>query len=771
MTARRKWIEPAPIEVDPEFRAAIGGHPLVAELLHRRGLDRADDAKAFLDPSLYQPTSPWELPGLGPAVERLAAALQNGEKIGIWGDFDVDGQTATTLLVSALREAGGEVAFHIPNREHESHGLNLENLRPLLESGIGLLVTCDTGISAVEEIQYAQGQGVDVIVTDHHDLPETTPAAHSLLNPKFLPPEHPLRELPGVGVAYLLVAGMYDAGMEVPPPESFHDLVALGAVADLAVVGGEVRYLIQRGLVSLRETERPGLRLLMQSAGLRNGHLTEEHIAFLLAPRLNALGRLSDARLAVELLSTDDPQIAEPLVAELEELNKQRKQLTEWVLETARERLSREPSLMEAGALVLADERWPVGVIGIVAGRLAEELRRPVILLSAPLDGLARGSARSVAGIDISEAIAAQADYLESFGGHPMAAGLAIQRDRIPAFRRGLAAYLADRYAGFELDDSLQLDGYLPLEQATLEIVRDLERLAPFGPGNPAPILWSPGHRLKDARPIGRDGEHLLLQVELPSGGHRRVVWWRAAGQALPEGTFDLAYLARSSNYRGEWEVQFQFVAVRESAPIAVPTAPGRRRLRIEDYRWRADALMREQPWTGSDDFIVWSEGPEQARVPGVGRGELEKARTLILWTAPADLSLLKRALRTVRPGSLILVCMDPGLATPADFLRHLLGMAKYAVRAEAGRMNLERAAEATAHRVATLRAGLACLARAGLIEVGELTSPVVRVSPGERQSAGLVRPDRTLQRLLTEAASFRAFLRKADPGWFEQLA
>jgi len=423
------------------------------------------------------------------------------------------------------------------------------------------------------------------------------------------------------------------------------------------------------------------------------------------------------------------------------------------------------------GALVLADERWPVGVIGIVAGRLAEELRRPVILLSAPLEGLARGSARSVAGIDISEAIAAQADLLESYGGHPMAAGLAIQRERIPAFRRNLAAYLANRYPDFDLDDSLQLDGYLPLEQATLEIVRDLERLAPYGPGNPAPILWSPGHRLKNTRPIGRDGEHLLMQVELPSGGSRPVVWWRGAGQSLPDGTFDLAYLARSSNYRGQWEVQFQLVAVRESAQIAVPAAPGRGRLRIEDYRWRADALMREHPWTGSDDVVVWLEGPEQAQVPGAERSELEKARTLILWTAPPDLSLLKRALRTVRPESLILVCMDPGLATPADFLRHLLGMAKYAVRAEAGRLNLERAAEATAHREATIRAGLACLSGAGLVEVEELTSRVVRVSPGERHAAGLVRPDRTLQRLLTEAASFRAFLRKADSGWFQRLA
>ncbi len=524
------WLEPDPIPIPAALSQAAGGHPLVAQVLAQRGIADPDRARAFLDPARYTPASPFDLPGMDRAVERVQQAIAAGDRIAIWGDFDVDGQTATTLLVQTLRSLGADVIFHIPVRAEEGHGVNLPSLQRLIDDGTRLVVTCDTGIDAHESVGYARQRGVDLVITDHHDLPPALPAASAVVNPKLLPSGHPLGTLPGVGVAYKLAEAL------APDASRSLDLVALGIVADVALQTGDSRYLLQRGLASLRQTERPGVQAMLELAEVNPAWLNEEHIGFELAPRLNALGRLGDANQAVEFLTTDDPQRARVLATMLEGMNAERKRLTDQIFQGALAQIERDPSLLEHAALVLAHPAWPAGVIGIVASRLAERFHRPVVLLAAPPGQLARGSARSVEGCNISAAIAAQSALLASFGGHPMAAGLAIDSERIQEFRRKLSRSVAAQLGETAVEPALTIDGHLPLASLSLDLVADLERLTPFGPGNPRLTLVSPNHSLAGERTIGRYGEHRLLTVEDDTAGRclRDVSTWPTAPAPAP---------------------------------------------------------------------------------------------------------------------------------------------------------------------------------------------------------------------------------------------
>ncbi|MEA3342433.1 MAG: DHH family phosphoesterase, partial [Chloroflexota bacterium] len=366
------WIEPSTIEAPEALRAAVGGHPLVAETLARRGFTELGAARAFLDPDYYEPAPSTALPGMVEAAERLERAIRQGEQICVWGDFDVDGQTSTTVLVSTLQDLGASAQYYIPNRQEGGHGVHIPILKRLIGAGVELVLTCDTGVTAHEAIAYAQAQGVDVIVTDHHDLPPALPDACAVTDPKLLPDDHPLRELPGVGVAYKLAQLLYERAGRAEEAAQYLDLVALGIVADVATQTGDTRYLLQRGLEALRRTERLGLQALIVVAELDPDRLTGEHIGFQLAPRLNSLGRLADATVAVEFLTTGDLSRARILASEMDGLNARRKLLCDQVFQGAQAQLERDPSLLVHRALVLSHPDWPAGIVGIVAGRLAE---------------------------------------------------------------------------------------------------------------------------------------------------------------------------------------------------------------------------------------------------------------------------------------------------------------------------------------------------------------------------------------------------------------
>jgi single-stranded-DNA-specific exonuclease len=740
---------------------------LVAKTLVRRGITDSREARAFLDPGYYRPAPPAELPNLVRAAERLERAIARDDEICVWGDFDVDGQTATTTLVSTLHDLGASVRFHIPNREREGHGINLPVLRDVMAEGIDVLLTCDTGVTAHAPIAYAAERGVDTIITDHHDLPGSgraadLPAAHAVVDPKMLPRTHALRELPGVGVAYKLAELLYSRASRSSEAPRYLDLVALGIVADVATQTGDVRYLLQLGLEALRHTERLGLQVLMEVAELNAQLLTEEHIGFELAPRLNALGRLADATPAVEFLTTKDAERARVLAYELDGLNARRKMMCDQLTQAAEAQIERDPSLLQRGALVLDHPSWPGGVIGIVAGRLAERYHRPTILIAAPPGELARGSARSVEGCDISAAIAAHGDLLKGFGGHPMAAGLSIDPERIPEFRHALSQTVRESCEdALASEPALQIAGYVPLTDLSLDFVEQMERLAPFGPGNPPLTLASRGLSLRGHTTVGRTDEHLKLIVEDEEGATQQVLWWRAEASALPQGPFDLAYTVRASDYRGRRDVQVEWIDARPIEGPEADQALERPDLEVMDYRGVANPRGELARLQTEPDVLVWSEGKDAT--VGVGRHRLPPSEALAIWTTPPGGPELRAALAQVRPTVVHLFAVDPGLDRPESFLTHLARLAKGAITKEGGTVKIPVLAEATAQREETVRTGLAWLEAQGHVIVLEERGDVTHLAPGD----GTSKDDSSalaerLRALLQETTAYRAYVARA---------
>jgi single-stranded-DNA-specific exonuclease len=715
-----------------------------------------DRVRAFLDPARYAPASPFDLPGMDRAIQRMERAIAVGDRIAIWGDFDVDGQTATTLLVQALRSRSADVIFYIPVRAAEGHGVNLPSLQRLIDDGARLVVTCDTGIDAHEAVDYARQRGVDVVITDHHDLPPVLPTARAVVNPKLLPAGHPLGTLPGVAVAYQVAAALS------PDADQYLDLVALGIVADVAIQTGDARYLLQRGLASLRHTGRLGVQAMLDLADVNPAWLNEEHIGFELAPRLNALGRLGDANLAVEFLTTDDPQRARVLANMLEGMNAERKRLTDQIFQGALAQIERDPSLLEHAALVLAHPAWPAGVIGIVASRLVERFHRPVVLLAAPPGQLARGSARSVDGCNISAAIAAQSALLAGFGGHPMAAGLSIDPERIAEFRRRLGRYVAAQLGQTAAEPALMIDGHLPLAEISLDLVADLERLAPFGPGNPRLTLVSPNHSLAGDRTIGRYNEHRLLTVEDATGARQQVIWWHGAGWPLPAQRFDLAYSARASTWRGQRNVQIEWRDARPVPDVVVvipPARPG-----VVDQRRAAQpaavlANVRAQP-----GVQVWCEGEARQALGGQDRSELAPGDTLVIWTIPPGRAELQTALNQVRPRQVVIFAADPGMDQLEAFVQRLAGLVKRNLRDDEGMVSMERLAAATAQRTTVVRSGLRWLAGRGYVRITAEQGDALRLATGDPStSTDIAATSAQLRALLAETAAFRRYFSQAD--------
>jgi single-stranded-DNA-specific exonuclease len=751
-----RWIDPSPITPLEALRAAIGGHPLIAETLARRGITEPARALAFLDPAQYRPAPPWALPDMERAADMVRAAVRGGKRILVWGDFDVDGQTSTALLVDALRGMGAAPRFYVPDRQTDGHGIHLERLKMLLD-GVDLLLTCDTGIAAHESIAWARAQGVQVVVTDHHSLLPTLPPAEAVVNPMRLPPGHPLRELSGVGTAYKLAEALGYARAD-----DLLDLTALGLVADVMVQADDTRHLIQRGLAVMRRGGRPGLRALLERAEVDPRDVNSTALAFDLAPRLNALGRLADANPAVELLTTHDPAVIAMLVNRLEGMNNERRFLTRQIVRGATEAIERDPALLDYAALVIAQAEWHPGIVGVVASRLVERYRRPVVLLA--LNGpAASGSARSVPGCNLVEAFATCADLLNRYGGHAMAAGLSLPAEKVIEFRRRLSRAVRDQLGERPAEPSLTVDAVLPLSDLTLELVDDLARLEPFGNGNPPLTLAAHHLNLRKVRPLGKQQAHLELVVEDQTGKSQRVIWWNGADSTPLEGVIDLAFTVRESHYAGKREVLVEYVDSRPAADELIPVTGSR--LEVIDRRGAADpagalATLR----AAYPEMLVWREGG--AAVEGVGRADLRRAETLAVYTPPPGPDEWAAALEIVQPRRLIVFSEVPGDETPEAFLRHLGGMVKNALVNKGGRFPVRAAASAAAAREASIRAGLDWLAADGQIRLREGGDGVVVIEPGgEPEPAAQARAAARLRALLEESRAFRAYwLRRT--GW-----
>lgn len=751
------WVEPRFVEPQPMLLREAG-HPLLAKVLMRRGIDAPAIARAFIDADAYAPAPPSELPELPIAAAHLREAIAKQEEILVWGDFDVDGQTATSLLVSALRELGATVRYYIPNRLREGHGIQLDSLKDNLSSA-SLLLTCDTGISEHDAVTYAKERGITTLVTDHHDIPTHLPVGDALVNPKLLTAGHPLYNLPGVGVAFKLTQELYRLmGREVGDADGLLELVALGIVADVATQKGDTRYLLQRGMAVLRSTRRLGLQALMQTSNLNPANLTTDHIGFVIGPRLNALGRLGDANLAVELFTTQDWSRARILAAQLESLNGRRRLLTEQTYASAQHKIHDKGSLLDTQALVVSGRNWHPGIIGIVASRLTETYHRPCVVISEgeEADALARGSARSVPGLHINAAISAVAPLLVTHGGHAGAAGLSLLTRNIDAFRTALSREVNTRWDRTAAS-GLQIDSYLDWSEPTLELVDTLNRLAPFGEGNPPVILASKALRLAGHQVFGRDEVHRRLTVRDADQEDREVIWWRGTEHPLPQGEFDLAYVLKSSDYRGVRQLQIEYKSARAvEAPSVLIEVPI---IQAFDHRADADPAKTLEAIRQSENAVVWAEGYAAKQSPGVHRLELGPASSFLVWTPPPGPSEWRAALERVSPEKVHLFAVTSSGTEPDMFLPRLAGMLKYTLRHRQGVADLGSIAAVSGQRLLAVREGIRLLAARGDIRILEEGPSSIHIGRGNGVRTLELDDIRSrLEAVLQETAAYRTF-------------
>ncbi|MCS3953115.1 single-stranded-DNA-specific exonuclease RecJ [Salinibacter ruber] len=786
-----EWTNPSSPPVPDGLEDLAGGNALVAKLLAQRGIQSVEDARPFFDPAAYDPAPPEALPDLEKGVSRIRSAIERGERVLVWGDFDVDGQTSTALLVEALRELGADVGFHVPHRERESHGVNWEHLEGYLDDGVGVVLTCDTGVSSHRPIRKALDRGVDVVVTDHHDLPSRLPPAEALINPKRLPEGHPLGTLPGVGVAYKFIQKLAE-GQNLTEgtglrPTGYLDLVALGIVADIAVLRGDTRYLLQLGLEKLRETGRPGLQAVMDNANVTREEADEEDIGFRIGPRLNAVGRLGDANVSVPLLTTSDPGEARAIAGDLEELNDRRKLLTAQVFEAARKKLRWEPELLQTAVLVLYGEQWPAGVIGIVAHRLTEKYHKPTILLTSASEeyaqkqsargesggkgqeALARGSARSVEDLNITAAIADHADMLQSFGGHPMAAGVTLPKAKIDRFRRLVSRSIVGQKGGEEIVETLQIDSYLSLEELTLQLAEDLRQAAPFGPGNREPVFACRNLRVSGYEEIGSDGGHLKVTVTGPESASREVLWWNAQEEDLPDGIFDLAVTVSTNVFRGERSLQLTWEDFRVRRKETGEETGEARSTEVIGHRGEGGLEDTLRALADRGGAQVWMEACQVDGVGAKSRQELTPCEELVLGTLPPSRSVLEKVLSACEPERIHVVGLSPATAGLEGFTRRLLGLCKHAIRSGKA-APLPKLAAAMGHEERTVRLGLQWLEERGKIQAAE-TGQKLSIKPGSGSGEADSSLEQALEEALQEARAFRKYALRGEAPLAERPA
>ena len=526
---------------------ALGVSETTATVLVRRGLEEPEAARAFLaaEPPRHDP---FALGDMRRAVERIRSAIAAGERICVHGDYDVDGISATAVAVLVLREAGADVEWRLPSRFEEGYGLAAETIEQLAEQGVDLVVTVDCGITAVEEVARARELGLDVVVTDHHRPGETLPDCPVVAT---RPSEYPCPELCGTGVVYTLARALL--GDDHPVVAGVLDLVALATIADVVPLVDENRALAAAGLRTLARTSRPGLKALMQTARVDPAAIDATAVAFRLAPRINAAGRLGRPDLALELLLTDDPATARQLAGTLEDLNRERQAVEERILREAVARVDSWPAERRARrGYVLWDDGWHEGVIGIVASRLVERFHRPVVLVARSGEGW-KGSGRSIADFDLHAGLGACAEHLGRFGGHRAAAGLSIETDRLEAFADAFGKHADTVLEEVDLRPTTTVDAIVPASALTLELAQELDRLAPFGLGNPEPTLLVAAVEATGASTVG-EGKHLRFRVRQQGHDGGSAIAFGLGSQLdrfHDSARFDLAFRLKENRWNG----------------------------------------------------------------------------------------------------------------------------------------------------------------------------------------------------------------------------
>jgi single-stranded-DNA-specific exonuclease len=506
----KKWLMSAAPPAG--FTQELGLPSFHSRLLYSRGVRTQADIAPYLNADRGASYDPLMFPDMDIAVSRLRRAVESKETIGIFGDFDADGITGTALLINALKDIGGAVVPYLPDRVDEGHGLNPDAVRYLKEQGVTLLITVDCGTTSISEVDLAANMGIETIITDHHSVLPTLPAACAILNPNHPDSAYPFLGLTGVGVAFKLIEALYE-DMGLPWPDHLLELVALGTVADVGPLTGENRFFVKMGLEKLNKTQNIGLRALAESAKLKFGSLDTESLSFGLIPRLNVAGRLGNAMMSLELLTATDSSKAQELASKLEHKNSERQSLTEQSMEQANSQLDaqiRSGSL--PSILIVKSDDWIPGILGLIAGRLSEQYYRPAIAISTAGE-LSRASARSIPEFNMIEAIREGQDLYVKSGGHHQAAGFTIPTASLPVLEEKLYTWADEKLRDVDLAPAINIDCEVPLSMFTRENFDFIQSLAPFGEANRAPVFMTRNARVVESRQVGGQGRHLKMRV------------------------------------------------------------------------------------------------------------------------------------------------------------------------------------------------------------------------------------------------------------------
>lgn len=574
---QKRWIiREAPSQ---DIARIAGEHkisPLLSQILLQRKLVTSEEINQFLHPTLAHLPDPDLMHGMRKATERLIYALKNKEQITIYGDYDVDGTTSTVLLLDFLEALGAKVDFYIPHRMKEGYSLNEEAMRTLAKRGTQLLITVDNGISAVHEAKLIKKLGMDLIITDHHEVPAVLPEAVAILNPKQADCKFSGKELAGVGVAFYLIIALRRALREAnllpdqePNLRQALDLVAVGTIADMAPLTGVNRILVREGLKVLSQKNRPGFAALLEIAGVEES-VRSDQVAFRIGPRINAVGRLDEASLGVRLLRTRHEKEAREMAELLDDANISRKELEDDIVQAAIALIEKEGLLYSHRSLVVYGEDWHQGVIGIVASRLVERFYRPAIVLTRDQNGL-KGSARSIRGFHLVEALGQCREYLGKFGGHAYAAGLSMPQKNLEAFRKSFDQIVRTKLNEEDFQPSLKLDGVSQLQEIHPQFLEELSLLEPFGLGNPQPLFLLKQAMVRESRIVGEN--HLRMRVgpkDKAQGHSMGAIGFRLA-EKQPEAhtCVDLACVPEWNEWNGMKNIQLRLVDLRETSNVA----------------------------------------------------------------------------------------------------------------------------------------------------------------------------------------------------------
>ena len=534
---------------------SVGLSSEVACLLFQRGIKDESSLKKFLEPSLEDLHDPYLLHDMDKAVDRIRQAIEQGELILVYGDYDADGMTSASIVKESLEQLGAECLVYLPNRFTDGYGPNASVYKYFIEQqGVSLIVTVDNGVAGHEAIDLAQSMGVDVIVTDHHSMPEVLPGAYAIVHPEHPEADYPFKQLAGCGVAFKLACALLE---EVQV--ELLDLVAIGTIADIVSLTDENRIMVQYGLEVLRNTQRIGLQELFEIAGIATSDITEETVGFQLAPRLNALGRLDDPNPAIDLLTGFDDEEVHEIALMIQEKNEERKEIVQAIYEEAKSLVDPNKSVQ-----VLAKEGWNPGVLGIVAGRLLEELGQTVIVLNIE-DGRAKGSARSIEAVDIFEALNPHRELFIAFGGHAGAAGMTLEAEQLDALSEILETYVKDKGIDAKGKNTLYLDEELDLESLSLETVKSFERLAPFGMDNQKPVFYIRDFQVENARSMGAGDSHLKLKISKGNANIEVVAFGQGskATEFAQTKQLELAVTLSVNQWNGQTTLQLMMVDAR----------------------------------------------------------------------------------------------------------------------------------------------------------------------------------------------------------------